>query len=129
MTNVTTVFKNADEEKDSDEDGSLFLDCESVTERLLPVVDSEEMLRGKGTGMPLSGKVSGMSLPGTDQVLQLKEKGQGGKVEQNNIKRKKSWKRKKCLSLDTRRWDNAKDTISKGRKSQYFGCFTCRSRT
>ena len=96
------------EEKESDEDESIFLDCESVTERLVTVIDREEIS---------TGKVSEMSRAGNDQVSQFEEEGQGGRLEQNNIiKRKKSWKRKKCLSLDNRRWDNAKDTISKGRK-------------
>ena len=100
--------KNEEEEKESDEDESIFLDCESVTERLVTVIDREEIS---------TGKVSEMSRAGNDQVSQFEEEGQGGRLKQNNIiKRKKSWKRKKCLSLDNRRWDNAKDTISKGRK-------------
>ena len=47
------------------------------------------------------------------QFSKLKELSREAGTEPNNIARKRSWK-KKCLSLDSRRWDNAKESISKG---------------
>ena len=81
-----------EEKMNVDEDNLVFMDCEPVS------ADTERFLSEN------------------DQFTKLKEPGQEARTDTNTMKRKRSWKKRKCLSLDTKRWDNAKETISKGTK-------------
>ena len=82
-----------DEDREFDEDDPVFMDCE-------PFPTDTERFLGENV-----------------QFSKLKELCPEAGTEPHNIARKSSWKKKKCLSLDSRRWDNAKESISKGKDS------------
>ena len=79
-----------------DEDELVFEDCEPISSAMF--VENTQQL-----------------ISDSRQFSKFEELCPEIRKEQNNMERKRSWKRKKCLSLDSKRWDNAKNTISKGR--------------